>query len=158
MRLVFTKVPYFRGGDLVTWGLEEPVSHVGIEFSNGEILHSSFRTNVEFTSREKFFKDRVEVLSIDIPGKDTIPYCVAKYKLKTRKWSYDFRYLFFLVKEVLFLKLFRNKISYDVRWESTDSIICHEILEFTELKCPNFDNEGANTPFRLYKKLREEGF
>lgn len=158
MKLVWTKVHYFGKEDLITWGLEEPCSHFAIIFNSGAVLHSDFWHGVNITTEKEFFKDRVLVFArpLVIPFK-TEEYLLEKAmdKLDESKSGYDYKYMLYLVKEALKLKLCRNKIDMDVDYESNNQIICHEILEWLGLLPHDFDQKGANTPYRLYKKLGE---
>lgn len=159
MKLVFTKKEVFRKGDLITWGLEEPVSHVGMLFDNGMALHSSFFGGVMIQTKEQFFKNRVGVLAVDLIGHDDATiFRMAEEKLNKKEWDYDFLYAAYLACEALGLKLFNKRISNAVSFESMNDIICHEILEFVGLRSTMFDQEGANTPYRMFLKLKSEGF
>lgn len=157
MKLIWTKVPMIADQDVITWGLEEPTSHFAVGFSSGMILHSTFTKGVHLQREEDFLKNRKVVFEIEVP----VPIEVERkslYNILPRLHQsnpYDYKYVIFLAFEAVKKKLFRSRIAPNVTFSSKNGTICHEILGWAGVLPEDFDDSGANTPYRLYLKIKD---
>ena len=142
--------------DLITWGLEQPVSHVGLMFNNGQVIHSTW-AGVEVIPYDKFVECREIMAVIDHELTDEeeneVFSAASEYEYK----QYDWLFLFKLILQVIANKLGFGKVEYWKSWDLPQALICHEIYEIVpEDYRPKKDLSKAATPFELYLLLEGE--
>jgi len=161
MRFLFTRSTILSPDwDIITWGLCEPVSHVGIKI--GEKVYHWNITGFHIDSLETFTKTRVIIYYKDYPFTSKATKSVGTY-MKTR-WTgtsfYDYFYFFWLTYRAILKLVFKIKIPFKEPFGDTSfNYICHEIPEaLPENVRPKYDRDKANTPYRLAKALGAEKY
>ena len=157
-----TKLNWFTEEDVITWGLEEPVSHMGILLNGTHVFHSSASIfgggseGVKCDTLDDFLKARKVVFTYnhDIPAPDEIEMLDAVREID---WPYDYEYFWFLVRSAICLKLFRRKLPQSNKNDGPDAFICHEVHELLPDKYkPEVDLSNAITPYGVYLRLMGE--
>lgn len=154
MKIVFTRSTLLGKFDLITWGLEEPVSHVGIEFLNTFVFHSTL-WGVEVLSKNDFYEHRQKVFSVGYDIPEDIQFKILKFlATKYTKRSYDWKFFWWLVWQAFKLKFFRKPIPNKVVVQDRRAVLCTEALELLPDNIrPKYDASTATTPYRLYRML-----
>lgn len=143
--------------DLITFFLEEPVSHFGIRFNNGMVAHWGI-TGFKYETEFEFLENRTVKYEMHYEISDYREELAAQNIVEKHKDSnYDFIYLIWLIWRAFLLTFFGIKIPYgEPNGETTNSMICHEALEaFPEDIRPKYNSDKANTPYRLYLELKK---
>lgn len=154
MRILFTRSTLLGGKeDLITWGLNEPVSHVAIDFK-GAVGHSSWSHGVDILPLSELLRTRKIIYSIDVPATDE----EGKYFLDRVQENidrkYDFRFFFWLVWRGILKKFFRIPVPDKIESEDSAAVLCSEILDYLPPDIrPKYDKTRATTPFKLYTLL-----
>lgn len=153
MRLVWTKSSYLgNNGDLITWGLDEPVSHFAIILFESIVFHSSW-FGVEIDSLDDFKAHRIIVLEKPLQISQAVELGVLNKMSKMSLKGYDWKFFFWLVWRAFLKKIFNIPIPNKPQ-EDKSSIICQEALEALPMRIrPVYDKNKAVTPFALYKEL-----
>ncbi len=153
MKFIWTRSTLIgEGRDLIAWGLNEPCSHFGIEFRDGEIFNSTL-SGVEFVSKENFYKHRVKVFEMNYShARD------EKIKKGLRKFEdnkYDWLFFLWLTWSAIKRLIFRIPIPDRIGRHSKNGILCNEAFGLLPKKYHRrIDLDRITTPYKLYSLLR----
>lgn len=154
MKLLFTRSTLLGGKeDLITWGLEEPVSHFAIEYK-GAVAHSSWSHGVDILPLSELLRSRRIIFEIEVPA---TPAEAGEFFNRVQERinrRYDFKFFFWLVWRGILKKIFRIPVPDKIEEEHSYAFLCTEILELLpdSIK-PRYDKTRATTPFKLYTQL-----
>jgi hypothetical protein len=153
MNFVWTKNHKFFGKDLIVIGLGEPVSHLGIEWTNGMVSHWSLG-GYEYLTKEQFYKKRTKVLEMDFLISEEGQARIIEKFANSDHDDYDYYYMWWLTFHAIARLASGTKIPYGETSDNPDNVICHEAIEeIPEKYRPKYDPSKANTPYRLYLAL-----
>lgn len=151
MRLLWTKskLPL---GSIITWGLEEPVSHFAVEFFDSIIIHSNM-TGVHPIMVKDFLKTSEIVYEKRYEPGEFLENRLMVQILKNY-WGkkYDWKWFFGLVKHAVVFKLFRKPVPMEIKSRSRDRFLCTEVAQFLEPIVGRVDIKNGS-PFLLAKEL-----
>jgi len=146
VRILFTKSDLI-GSNTIRWGLEEPVSHVAIQFGN-YVAHSTWG-GVDIDHLTTFTKHRQIVFAVDIKGDENkISELLSKYESK----SYDFTGLIYFILMAVRRKLFGIALPKTNKWAKDNTFLCTELAT----KLVEGKENGIITPYELYLTLKEK--
>lgn len=152
MKFIWTKR---KGIDLITWGLEQPVSHFAVLFFDRIIFHSTF-SGVDLLDKNDFFINRDLVYEIKIKMDLDNEIRIVKHLCRNYiDHKYDWKFLWSLIKAGLKLKIFRKKLENQKYKGSKSGIICQEVASLIDdVRVQAWKLHNVNTPYDLYKTLK----
>jgi len=157
VKLIWTRSTLLGGkDDLITWGLDEPVSHFAILFDNDKIYHSSFHGS-KVEDKIEVLKNRKVIYDIDIPLTGELE-DITFNSVSVLKNRYDFLFFFWLVWRGVLFKFLNIKIPDKIGFQNPNETLCTEVLEQlpSNIKDKYFNNynpKKAVTPYKLYKMI-----
>jgi|CXWL01.1.fsa_nt_gi hypothetical protein len=154
MKLLFTKSK-LPTGPLITWGLEEPVSHFEVLFFGTLILQSNFfGVHISKSSDSKKYTHVVFEKEIKLDfQKEALLFVTIIMNYFGKK--YDWAFFFSLVMSAIKKKLFRMPISPEsIKWRSRDRFLCTEVVVFLKDVLGNIE-VGNGSPYQLWLKVKD---
>lgn len=139
-------------GPLITWGLDEPVSHFAVEFFGKIVIHSNFY-GVHPTLSPDFYKWSKVVYQKEYATGDD--YAARLFvSILNNYWGkkYDWKWFWGLVRHALVYKLTGRPIPDEIKTRSRDKYLCTEVVEFLTVLVGSVD-VGNGSPFLLAKRL-----
>lgn len=145
MRILFTKskLPFSK---LICWLLEEPVSHVGIEFDD-VVIHSYF-DGLRVENIKKFTKHRKIVYSIKVKFEneaEVYESLIGKYNSS----FYDYGAFIYLGWRAFLRKFFSIPFPKKNKFNIKGALMCVELAAILA----KYKEEELITPYQLYKRL-----
>ena len=155
MRVVFTKcdTPISK---LIRWGLEEPISHVGFEFDNSLVVHSSI-SGICIQTSSKFYSENTKVFSVDIltvNDREALSTLIKKSRYK----FYDYPAFLYLCWRGFLKKFFNKNFPRKNKFNIRNSEICTEVIGL--IKDIDLQNKLKNvdlsitSPYQLYLLIK----
>ena len=118
-----------QSDDIITWGLEEPVSHFSVQVGD-EVGHSSWDKGIDMMSLEDLLKTRKIIYSIHIPASEQECADFMNNINENIDKRYDFRFFFWLLWRVILKKFFRIPVPDEIKSEDSRAWLCTEIIDF----------------------------
>jgi hypothetical protein len=155
MRILFTKCNTLISKTIRTV-LDEPVSHIGLEFDNDFVIHSDFfGTRIEKV--DHYISENIVVYSITIPLKNEIE-TLFEIMSKSLSNNYDFSAIAYFAWRLLLKKVFNTKFPEKNKLGDNHAYICTEMLQFiSDEKLEKLQGKdlGMMTPYQIYLLLKE---
>lgn len=139
-------------GPIITWGLEEPVSHFAVEFFGKIVIHSNFY-GVHPQLSDDFYKWSKVVYSKEYGVGEEIASKLF-VSIVNNYWGkkYDWKWFWGLVWHALVFKLTRKPVPDEIKSRSRDKFLCTEVVSFLEAVVGKV-NVGNGSPYLLAKEL-----
>lgn len=130
MRLLAVKSPLI-GSRLIQWALNEPASHLAIEFNASRAIYHSYLSGVQAAKPQEFFGTYRVVGSLDFSI--TTAQEIAVWKefttlLPTRPITYDYPALLNFAYHAVKLRLLGIPLPHKADWQQEESFLCTEIV------------------------------
>ena len=145
MQLLFTKSDRV-GSKIIRWGLDEPVSHVGV-CHDGIVLHSEMK-GVDLDTEDTFLKNRTIIYIVELPELDIKDFLRVANAYENA--SYDFLALLSFGFYALRRKWFSTPFPKKNMLSTKGNFLCTEVASMLLWNTEN----AILTPYQLYKQIR----
>lgn len=138
------------GSRFMRWGLEEPVSHVAVELSNGFIIHAHLLGGLQIDWARDFRRDNEVVYELEtsmLPERETVQALLDAHAGS----GYDYWAFTYFGWRVILRKFFNIPLPRQNRWARRHAFMCTEWL--TVLLGQG--ERAMITPFQLIKELAD---
>lgn len=115
------------GSKIIRWGLEEPVSHVAIEFSDGNLIYHSYGSGIRVIQPDEFYKHNVVVASITLNTASDKDIHAHFLKSLPPRQRYDYFGLLYFAWRGFLRKSFKIPLPRFNAWQERENFLCTEL-------------------------------
>jgi hypothetical protein len=143
---------------IIRKGLNEPVSHVALQFENGIVVHSSM-TGVQTDWKDEYLSENIIVYEIPIIIKNENEF-LNNMMTETNNKKYDYSAFFYFCWRGLLKKIFKKPFPKKNKFGKNHAYICTELVKMIpddkiQEKLKNIDLEMIS-PYVLYKLIKRD--
>lgn len=115
------------GSKIIQWGLDEPVSHVAVEFSDAHLIYHSYGSGITVVEPYEFYEKHSVIGSISLNvASDEEIHRLFKSSIPPRH-GYDYLGLLYFTWRGFLKKFFNRPLPRLNAWQEQENFLCTEL-------------------------------
>jgi len=163
LKILFVKANKI-GSKIIRWGLNEPASHVAVQFGTSAMVYHSYLTGIREAHETDFHTDYDIVSEIDLDLFDE-SFILSRFEdAIPKKQTYDYPALFYFAWRGFLYKYFHRPFPRLNSWQEGGGFLCTEITyilaeilaeELAVMILPEDKDIAMVSPWTLYQLLKD---